>query len=647
MPKICARCLEVANDDATACVCGRRLDDDDLAPGSISEKYGESPILLSAEATEAPVARRAKVPTVAPLPRYPGAKLSMPAPLGDPLRSLRWGLIGLILISLALTALGTVGNLLQGNQAEAIKVGSIGLLSALWLYGITKLLQNRPTDILYLRSFRTDPSTGGIRTSLERALEPKFRVSGIRDPKRRWPRILRFFSYILFALKYANPRYLNLEAGNEWKGRLWRSLGEAKGVVIDFGDLTEAVKGEIRLCEKCMGLRRMLFVVRSTAGIDVWRQPILDSLDGDHSAEKVNLVAWPPDGHDRSEFEQRAVEFGDRLPEKPAGFNPDARHLAEHLPGHVYQESNNLLGVEIAVGLAIGTVATLVLNLLVELKPGYSFGGMPFFLIWYILLWVHYVSFRRNSGSRRRRRIAFWTVFFPILLTPVMALSIGLLLPSVQKVRVAAARMQSSNNLKQMGNAMHNYHDSRDHLPGANAPVTDFRGGGKKYPVSWRVELLPYLEHDNLYQQDRFDEPWDGPNNIKLLGQMPKVYLCPSDPEKVPAGYTHYRVFVSRPTTHPSAVFTDGMPGPKLYSLTDGTSNTILIVEAEEAVPWTMPEILLYDRNQPLPKLGGIFPGGGNAVMADGSVRFLRDSLPKDDLRGMISKDGGEIVGDW
>ena len=219
------------------------------------------------------------------------------------------------------------------------------------------------------------------------------------------------------------------------------------------------------------------------------------------------------------------------------------------------------------------------------------------------------------------------------------------MLSAVQKVRGAALRMKTSCHLKCLGLAMHTYADGHKdgHLPGANAPAEEPQGGGKKYPVSWRVLILPYIEEEKLFKEYRFDEPWDGPNNIHLLQRMPRTFRHPkADSADVPAGHTHYRVFVSRADAKPSALFTDGMPGPKVKETRDGNSNTILIVEAGEAVPWTMPEVLLYDRNQPLPKLGGLFKGQFQVALADGSIRSFRSDIAEHKLRALITKDGGE-----
>ncbi len=121
-----------------------------------------------------------------------------------------------------------------------------------------------------------------------------------------------------------------------------------------------------------------------------------------------------------------------------------------------------------------------------------------------------------------------------LLCVPV---NIGLLLPAVQKVRESAARMQSSNNLKQISLAIDNYEAANGNMPAA--AICDPAG---KPLLSWRVAILPYIEQANLYSQFKLDEPWDGPNNSKLIAAMPKTYALPGDP---PAdGQTHYRVFV-------------------------------------------------------------------------------------------------------
>jgi len=190
----------------------------------------------------------------------------------------------------------------------------------------------------------------------------------------------------------------------------------------------------------------------------------------------------------------------------------------------------------------------------------------------------------------------------------------------------AAKRQVSANNLKQLALAMHNYHDAHGHFP----PAAIYSKDGKPL-LSWRVLLLPYLEQENLYKQFKLDEPWDSAHNKALLKANPKVFGLVD-------GKTHYRVFTGEGT-----VF-KGKEGMRLQTITDGASNTILIVEASEAVPWTKPEELPYDAKKALPKLGSVGKDGFHIGLADGSVRFIRPPVNEEILRAAITANGGETV---
>jgi hypothetical protein len=213
----------------------------------------------------------------------------------------------------------------------------------------------------------------------------------------------------------------------------------------------------------------------------------------------------------------------------------------------------------------------------------------------------------------------------------------GLLLPAIQKMREAAARAQSSNNLRQIALAFHNYHDTYGHMPAA--AIVDKSG---KPLLSWRVAILPFIEHDQLYKQFHLDEPWDSEHNKKLLDKMPKTYAHPIGQPKEPNS-TYYRVFTGKDTPF------NGSVGPRLpATFQDGTSNTILVVEAGEAVPWTKPDDLPYDAAKPVPPLGKFWGGGFLAALADGSVRTISKSITERTLRAAITPAGGEVLGsDW
>jgi len=198
----------------------------------------------------------------------------------------------------------------------------------------------------------------------------------------------------------------------------------------------------------------------------------------------------------------------------------------------------------------------------------------------------------------------------------------------IAAVKLSSARMESSNNLKQIGLAMHNYHDTMQMLP--PAAICDKNG---KPLLSWRVLVLPYIEQDNLYRQFKLDEPWDSEHNKKLIQHMPKTYLLPGDKVKHELPSSYYRVFVGN-----EAMFSL-RKGTSFAEITDGLSNTLMVIESESAVPWTKPEELEYDPKKE-PKLGAHF-GGANALLGDGSVRLLPKSIKPEKLHLLIQRNDG------
>jgi len=149
---------------------------------------------------------------------------------------------------------------------------------------------------------------------------------------------------------------------------------------------------------------------------------------------------------------------------------------------------------------------------------------------------------------------------------------VALLLPAVGSAREAARRAQCTNNLKQIALAMHNYHNKYQCLPPAY--LADKNG---KPMHSWRVLLLPYMEEQMLYDQYRFDEPWNGPNNAMLANRMPSVFRCPSDTSAKAATTTNYVVI-----TGPKTVF-EGAKSTTFGDIKDGLSNTLLVLEVPGA----------------------------------------------------------------
>jgi len=213
---------------------------------------------------------------------------------------------------------------------------------------------------------------------------------------------------------------------------------------------------------------------------------------------------------------------------------------------------------------------------------------------------------------------------------------VALLLPAVQSAREAARRSQSSNNLKQLGLAMHNYHDINKRFPAR----ANFDSQGKPL-LSWRVHLLPFLEQGALYREFHLDEPWDSPHNRKLIPRMPSVYQNPSAPAK--PGMAHYVALVGKGTLF------EGNKSRSLAEITDGTTNTIMLVEVnpDRAVIWTKPDDLPFDPDRPLAGLGKAHPGGFLVLLCDGSVRFVSETVDPRVFGWMAQIADGQPRGDF
>jgi|SRR5262245_43729646 len=214
----------------------------------------------------------------------------------------------------------------------------------------------------------------------------------------------------------------------------------------------------------------------------------------------------------------------------------------------------------------------------------------------------------------------------------------ALLLPAVQQAREAARRSQCKNNLKMISLALFNYESAHGTFPPAYIP--DENG---KPMHSWRVLILPFLDDSTLYSQYNFSEPWDGPNNSRLLSQMPAVYNCPSHAGGPGTTTTAYAAVFGE-----HCVFRGSKP-VKIMDITDGTSNTLIIAEASKAgIPWMKPEDIDITLHPTLGDPGGFssdHTGGVHGVMADGSVHFLSQSISQQVLDALFTRDGKEAVG--
>lgn len=224
---------------------------------------------------------------------------------------------------------------------------------------------------------------------------------------------------------------------------------------------------------------------------------------------------------------------------------------------------------------------------------------------------------RNSQGIRFESRTTFPTVDVSVM-APV---AVGLLLPAVQQARVAARRAQSANNLKQIALAILNHEAAYKKFPAA------FSQSDEKQPLlSWRVQILPFIEQGNLYEQFHLDEPWDSPHNLALLEQMPEAFRGPQS--QAAPGYTVYLGSCGKDAAFGLPTQTgraSAASGQRLAGMVDGLSNTVLAVEVSDelAVPWTKPDSEIDFQECDPWRFYGQFPGGVNVAFCDGSVQFL------------------------
>jgi prepilin-type N-terminal cleavage/methylation domain-containing protein/prepilin-type processing-associated H-X9-DG protein len=294
------------------------------------------------------------------------------------------------------------------------------------------------------------------------------------------------------------------------------------------------------------------------------------------------------------------------------------------------------------------------------------------------------------SFSPRRPVGRGFTLIELLVVIAIIAILIGLLLPAVQKVREAAARMSCSNNLKQLGLAMHNYHDSTGKFPYV-------RSGGGQNRHTWAVLLLPFMEQDNVFNAYKTPitgvSQTDGMNNhtathatiVAARQASVKILICPtrhqpgslspiqagSTTTGIPSDYAACSGDTgTAPTTGVFQIVNSNhlLAGTKFGDITDGTSNTIMIGEKHiqqgllhdpitDGMIYSAGENQTYHRrgssSQPLAisptvtannQFGSWHTGVCQFVFADGSVRALPNSIPGVTLGWLANRMDGQVI---
>jgi prepilin-type N-terminal cleavage/methylation domain-containing protein len=243
----------------------------------------------------------------------------------------------------------------------------------------------------------------------------------------------------------------------------------------------------------------------------------------------------------------------------------------------------------------------------------------------------------------------------------IIAILIGLLLPSTRRVREAGARIMCANNLKQIGLALHNYHDAHKKFPpgciGAEATPES--------RLSWMFALLPYVEQGNLYQQIDLKKGYAG--NLPTVETGIALFLCPESKEAATVdAVTHYVAMSGighdaawRPADAPGNGFLGYDRLTTIKMMKDGSSNTIALMETRSGLgPWARggssnvrgfdpADLPLYGDDRPFAGhqvRNGMFEyrNGMNTLLVDGSVHFLRPTIDPMNLAAMITIAGGE-----
>jgi WD40 repeat protein len=190
--------------------------------------------------------------------------------------------------------------------------------------------------------------------------------------------------------------------------------------------------------------------------------------------------------------------------------------------------------------------------------------------------------------------------------------------------------------LRPIAHALHFHHDAHQSFPPAKQNEKWFDAVGRPL-LSWRVHLLPHLEQRELYERFHFDEPWDSEHNKSLLADMPDVYKTTDDPTT-----TTFLTVVGKGTAY------EGKAGfSMIKDFPDGTSNTLYVVDAgrDKAVPWTKPDDLPFDAEDPIRAFGtSDFGDVFLAALTDGSTTVIPYDTAPEQLRNLFLRADGNTL---
>jgi prepilin-type N-terminal cleavage/methylation domain-containing protein/prepilin-type processing-associated H-X9-DG protein len=250
-----------------------------------------------------------------------------------------------------------------------------------------------------------------------------------------------------------------------------------------------------------------------------------------------------------------------------------------------------------------------------------------------------------------------------LVVIAILGILIGLLLPAVQRSRESARRGQCLANLRQLGIALHAYHDVYGVFPPGGVEWRPAGSTKGERQLAWSVFLLPYLEQTNLYDALDLSTPFDSSANRAGAATPLAAYVCPSVPRDSPwvdgRGACDYGGIYGERITGPN----DPPKGTMLYDraiglreITDGSSATLVI---SEDANWPDGQWIngrnIFDQAFAINAapafendIRSLHPGGANGLLADGAARFLSESMNLRTLAAICTRAGGEVVsGEW
>lgn len=290
-------------------------------------------------------------------------------------------------------------------------------------------------------------------------------------------------------------------------------------------------------------------------------------------------------------------------------------------------------------------------------------------------MFVHFVC--PESPRRRLKRLSGFTLVELLVVIAIIGILMALLVPAVQAAREGARRMSCSNNLHQIGLALHNYHQThRTFPPGTieyrNAYRMVYGSSNTGLNFAWSALILPFLEQSAVLGNLDYGHPYDDPVNAEIAAQVLPVYVCPTVPDgsklRDGMGPCHYGGIAGKQSPSRLGIMLYDVParaGGKLSGISqaqairaadiqDGLTHTLIVAEDSENLDgqWisggNVFEVAhtVNDGNvSPIDnEIRSQHPGGANSLNADGSVRFLSETITRELTAALCTRAGAEVA---